>query len=396
MAAREFVVMSRKNLAAPTFGRDLAFSRADLSRFMPVSVEISKAELTEKEVSKLRRDPMVDAVAPVMPVRLIAPTESALLSEAEVARLSSPTWGVRAVRAAESSCDGSGVTVAVLDTGIDPDHPAFAGVELLRRNFTAEGDNDEEGHGTHCAGTIFGQDVNGLRFGIARKVKRALIGKVLGKTGGSSATIADAVNWAVSEQANIISMSLGIDFPGYVKELMEHDGLKAEPATSIALEGYRANINLFNMLTGYARERNVLIVAAAGNESRRPDYEIAVAPPAASTGVVAVGALGYADDGGRLDVAFFSNTQVDVAAPGVGIISAWPGGQFASLQGTSMATPHVAGVAALWAQRSLEQTGRIEHDALFARLVASGAVAPLVDGIKEDSVGTGIVQAPLR
>lgn len=136
MAAREFIVMSRKNLAAPTFGHEWAFSRSDLSRFMPVSVEISKAELTEKEVSKLRRDPMVDAVAPVMPVRLIAPTESALLSEAEVARLSSPTWGVRAVRAAESSCDGSGVTVAVLDTGIDPDHPAFAGVELLRRNIT--------------------------------------------------------------------------------------------------------------------------------------------------------------------------------------------------------------------------------------------------------------------
>lgn len=395
MAAREFVVMSRKNLAAPTFGREWSFSRADLSRFMPVSVEISKAELTEKEVSKLRRDPMIDAVAPVMPVRLIAPAESVLLSDAEIAGLSSPTWGISAVRASESPYDGSGVTVAVLDTGVDPDHPAFSGVELLRRNFTAEGDNDEEGHGTHCAGTIFGQDVNGLRFGIARKVKRALIGKVLGKNGGSSATIADAVGWAVSEQANIISMSLAIDFPGYVKELMSY-GIKAEPATSIALEGYRANINLFNMLAGYARERNVLIVAAAGNESRRPDYEIAVAPPAASTGVVAVGALGYADDGERLDVASFSNTQVDIAAPGRGIVSAWPGRQFASLQGTSMATPHVAGVAALWAQRTLEQIGRIEHDALFARLVASGTTAPLVERIKEDNVGTGIVQAPLR
>lgn len=395
MAAREFVVMSRKNLAAPTFGREWSFSRADLSRFMPVSVEISKAELTEKEVSKLRRDPMIDAVAPVMPVRLIAPAESVLLSDAEIAGLSSPTWGISAVRASESPYDGSGVTVAVLDTGVDPDHPAFSGVELLRRNFTAEGDNDEEGHGTHCAGTIFGQDVNGLRFGIARKVKRALIGKVLGKNGGSSATIADAVGWAVSEQANIISMSLAIDFPGYVKELMSY-GIKAEPATSIALEGYRANINLFNMLAGYARERNVLIVAAAGNESRRPDYEIAVAPPAASTGVVAVGALGHANDGERLDVASFSNTQVDIAAPGRGIVSAWLGGQFASLQGTSMATPHVAGVAALWAQRALEQTGRIEHDALFARLVASGTTAPLVDRIKEDNVGTGIVQAPLR
>ena len=70
--------------------------------------------------------------------------------------------------------------VAVLDTGIDPNHVAFNGVNLTRRNFTAEGDDDLHGHGTLCAGTIFGRDVNGLRIGVARGVSDAIIGKVLG------------------------------------------------------------------------------------------------------------------------------------------------------------------------------------------------------------------------
>lgn len=402
MSVSKFIVMSRKETVIPTF-RNLSrvssfgpFSLPGIS--MPAAtvttVEIEKAELTAKEVSDLRRDETVDVIAPVMPIRLIAPTESAILTDTERAALSSPAWGIKAVRALESPYNGSGVTVAVLDTGIDPEHPAFNGVKLERRNFTTDGDNDEEGHGTHCAGTIFGQDINGLRFGIAQKIEKALIGKVLGKNGGSSETIADAISWAITEKAHIISMSLGMDFPGYVKYLID-SGLEAEPASSIALEGYRANLDLFAHLAAYARSRNVLIIAAAGNESRRPKYEIAVAPPAAGTGIVAVGALGHADDGEKLDVAYYSNTQVDIAAPGRGIISAWPGGQLASLQGTSMATPHVAGVAALWAHRAIEKTGRIEPDSLLHQLIASGTTAPLVEGIIEDNVGTGIVQSPL-
>src|SRR5262249_7186139 len=154
-------------------------------------------------------------------------------------------------------------------------------------------------------------------------VQRALIGKVLGEGGGSSATIATAIQWAVNEGAHIISMSLGIDFPGFVDFLVNVRGLDINPATSIALEQYRANVNLFTALAAAVQAQGAcgqgtVIVAASGNESNRPTFEIAVAPPAAGTGLIAVGALQQGAAG--LSVASFSNNQVDVSAPGVGVI----------------------------------------------------------------------------
>jgi subtilisin family serine protease len=193
-------------------------------------------------------------------------------------------------------------------------------------------------------------------------------------------------------------MSLGIDFPGYVDFLVKEAGHDINPATSLALEAYRANVNLFTELSRYVQMQGAfgqgtIIIAASGNESKRPEYEIAVAPPAAGTGIVSVGALQKTNSG--LAVAYFSNNQVDIAAPGVNIISAFPGGGLRSMSGTSMATPHVAGVAALWAQRQLEMTGRIESEALLVRTLASGTVDSLVNGVEEEDVGTGLVQAPL-
>lgn len=361
----------------------------------PDMLEIDEAELTSAERNDLRRDPRTRAIAPPMPMKLIQPVERNAASTADIG---DATWGVAAVKATQSPFDGSGITVAVLDTGIDPTHPAFANVEIVQRNFTTETDNDLHGHGTHCAGTIFGGSVDGKRIGVAPKVKRALLGKVLGQGGGSSATIAQAIQWAVNEGAHVISMSLGIDFPGYVDYLVNRQGLNINPATSIALEAYRANINLFTELARYVRAQGLfgqgtLIVAASGNESERPNYEIAVSPPAAGTGIIAVGALQETESG--LKVARFSNNQVDIAAPGVNVISAVPGGELAAMSGTSMATPHVAGVAALWAHRQLQVAGEIRSQRLLAKLIASGTMETLADGVEAEDVGTGIVQAPL-
>lgn len=396
MSTDKYVVLRTRNVVVPTLDNIGTLGRASASELAPQSIEIDEADLTAKERSNLRRDPRVRAIAPPMPMKLVSPMDA---SDVDASTLSSSTWGIQAVRATESPFDGSGITVAVLDTGIDPNHPAFQNVELLRRNFTAEGEDDQNGHGTHCAGTIFGQDINGKRIGIARNIKRALIGKVLGNGGGSSATIAQAIQWAVNEGAHVVSMSLGIDFPGFVEWLINEKGLNVNPATSIALEAYRANINLFTELSNFVRAQGsfadgTVIVAASGNESVRPQYEIAVAPPAAGTGIIAVGALGETANG--LDVASFSNNQVDVSAPGVGIISAVPGGGLGSKSGTSMATPHVAGVAALWAQRQLDMTGRVESNTLLAQLIASGTTAPLAPNVEEEDVGTGLVQSPIN
>lgn len=359
-------------------------------------IEVSEVSMSGAQKDDMRRDPEVQAIAPAMPLNLIEPMADDTANPPG-ATPAGNTWGIDAVGASQSSFDGTDITVAVLDTGIDLNHPAFSGVNIERRNFTSEADDDIHGHGTHCGGTIFGQDVGGTRIGVARNISKALIGKVLGQGGGSSATLANAINWAVENGANVVSMSLGIDFPGFVKQLMTQNSLAAEPATSIALEGYRANINLFSSLSNMLEMRNAfgngaIVVAASGNESNRPTYEIAVAPPAAGAGIISVGALQQGANG--LIVASFSNTQCDVSAPGVAILSAALGGGLVSWNGTSMATPHVAGVAALWAQRQLEQTGRILSSTMRAKILGMATMNGLKAGSTLNDVGNGIVLAP--
>ncbi len=354
--------------------------------------------LTRKQSMDVRNDPTVRAMARVLPMKLIKPVAKGR----KVTRTPSQnTWGIEATGAHNSTFTGAGIVIAVLDTGIDATHPAFVGVNLVQKDFTGEGNGDMNGHGTHCAGTIFGRDVGGGRIGVARGVTKALIGKVLGeKGGGSSDMIVDAIQWAIKKGAHVISMSLGIDFPGYVKELQD-EGYPTEMAASIALEGYRSNVLLFESLADLIRiqsdgglSQSVSMVAAAGNESQRnvrPDFEIAVSPPAVSEGFLSVGALGKS--GKKWAVADFSNTGAVIAGPGVDILSARAGGGLIEYSGTSMATPYVAGIAALWAQK-LQAEGQFNRQKLYAELVANASTNTLAVS-KAYAYGAGMVQAPV-
>ena len=402
MKERYIVLVSAPETEATTVFLGSPKATKSARRSSP-ALQLHVDELEPAAAARLSRDRVARTIAaPAMPMRLIRPVRPKKKppGKKKPAGKKQPVsnWGIGAVGADTSPFTGKGIVVAVLDTGIDAKHPAFKGVTLVRKNYTQDPDGDTDGHGTHCAGTIFGRDVDGVRIGIARGVKKALIGKVLGDDGADTEIVAQAIYWAVTEGAHVVSMSLGFDFPGYQREMTDL-GLPAELATSRALDGYRRNVLMFEHL---ARSTQSLadvtggasvIIAAAGNESQtdeNPDFKIAVSPPAVANGIISVGALGDSPDG--LYVAPFSNTGALIAGPGVDIISALAGGGLHTDSGTSMAAPHVAGVAALWAEKL--STGALTTVQLTNRLLGGASMTRIKADVAPEDIGGGMVTAP--
>jgi subtilisin family serine protease len=276
------------------------------------------------------------------------------------------TWGLQATEVVSSPRTGRGIRVAVLDTGVDLAHPDLAGRAVTATSFVpGQSAQDGHGHGTHCVGTACGpRTVAGSRgYGVAPEAE-VLVGKVLSDEGsGTDAEILAGIAWAVRNGCQVISMSLGADTP--------------EPSPAYTAAGRRA------------LDQGSLIVAAAGNNADRGSGEIGfVGAPANSPDVLAVGALDA-----LLEVASFSarstalpGGQVDLAAPGVDVYSSWPVPTcYDTISGTSMATPHIAGLAALWA----EETGLRGRELWWALDRASRRLPlPSVD------VGSGLPRAP--
>ena len=282
------------------------------------------------------------------------------LDEKVHAALADSVPQIGAPQAWAAGFDGSGVDVAVVDTGIDKTHPDLQGKVVAEQNFTPEPSTvDGNGHGTHVAATVAGTGAGsgGLRKGVAPGA-RLMIAKALDSTGNGQVSWAiDGIEWAAANGAEVISMSLQAGFT---------DG--ADP--------FAQAVNQLTESTG------VLFAIAAGNFGSASQT---VTTPGAAASALTVGAVdksnvlaGFSGRGPRLgDFAI----KPDITAPGVGIIAARAAGTslgtpvddlYTMLDGTSMATPHVAGAAAILTQEFPDWTPA----QIKAALVSTAAPGP--------------------
>jgi subtilisin family serine protease len=292
------------------------------------------------------------------------------------------TWGLQACNVIGSEFSGAGVRVAVLDTGMDLNHEDFGDGRIkASRSFVSDTVQDvptprdpfgrwpgNPGHGTHCIGTACGPETSegGVRYGIAYGAD-IYVGKVFTNQGTTvDGALLQAIEWALQNECQVISLSLGGPPNGAMPDF------------------------LYESVAKRAIRNGTAIIAAAGNRSNRGGGIIKpVDSPANATSIMAVGAVDQA-----MRVGNFSNRglfppagAVNVVAPGVGVRSSLPGSKYGDLSGTSMATPHVAGIAALLFE------ARPNFEA-WQVMNALAKMARKLPGLDSRDIGDGLVQAP--
>lgn len=328
--------------------------------------------------------------------RATTATEPELTSSIERLWLDAPvhadlhesTTQIGAPTAWEAGIDGAGVTVAVLDTGVDVEHPDLAGQVDLQQDFSGSGNVlDHVGHGTHVAATAAGTGAgsDGLRKGVAPGAS-IISGKVLGDDGsGSTSGVIAGMEWAVAQEADVINMSLG----------------------GGATDGTDPLSQALNALSA---ESDALFVVSAGNDGPGPST---IGAPGSADAALTVGAVDrdesladFSSRGPRLtDLA----VKPDLTAPGVGIVAARASGTdlgdpvddlYTAADGTSMAAPHVAGAAALLAAQHPDWDGERLKDALTSTAAThpdltayeqGGGRVDLERAVTQELTGTGSV-----
>jgi subtilisin family serine protease len=277
------------------------------------------------------------------------------------------TWGIHAINVLKSKYTGKGVRMAILDTGIYAEHPDFEGRKIRAVSFVGKSTNDLDGHGTHCAGIAAGHvsQSHGFRYGVAPQAQ-LFVAKVLKNNGeGEDNFVLAGIEWALENKCKVISMSLGS-----------------------AVKNGETYYESYETVARRALKSGTLLIAAAGNDSRRKRGVIKpVNHPANCPSILSVSAVDH-----QYQVADFScggsrkkGNQVNITAPGVDIISCTKKG-YDVLSGTSMATPFVAGMAALLWEKYPNVTG----DAIWKKLVAGARALDL----RTSDAGAGIIFTP--
>lgn len=284
-------------------------------------------------------------------------------------------WGAYGVR-------GKGVTVGLLDTGVDSEHPDLEGKISAWAEFNADGEkvvgskaHDSDQHGTHCAGTIVGGKVSGQWIGVAPEAKLA-VAMVLGKRGGTDAQVLAGIDWLVERKVDVISMSLG--------------GLTLDPETP----------NTYTEAILTCLRAGIPVITAIGNDGNQT-----TGSPGNDLFAFSVGATDISDrsagfSGGRTQIIRKSNfvaadhlplpySKPEVAAPGVAIHSAVPDGKWAAFNGTSMATPHVAGAIALLLSATTIQDIDAQNRAFVLQDLLTGSAEDLGESGQDHRFGFG-------
>ncbi|MED4780369.1 S8 family serine peptidase [Brevibacillus choshinensis] len=313
----------------------------------------------EAALESLASDPNVEYIEPNIRMYATASIEDPYYSE---------QWGldqIQAPAAWEAASGDSPVTVAVIDTGVDYTHPDLKGrvdtandIDYVNNDRDAK---DDEGHGTHVAGIIAAKLNSQGIAGVAgsRNIKILPLKALDQKGEGDMYDVATAIMDAADLGADVINLSLGAEL---------ESGQKAPRTLTDAVQ--------------YAMDKGALVVAAAGNEAANADRYV----PASIPGVITVSAVG-AD----LKLANFSNygSSVNLTAPGVDILSTYPGDRYAYMSGTSQATPFVSGVAAMLKASDPDMSVKELTNRLLETATDLGKTG------RDDQYGYGLVNAYL-